>query len=113
MPLRMIKELSRRRVFRGGATYVIVAWVVLQFVNAQIDPADPLRRLALIWAVGLFPLAVLFSWVFQVVPGVVAREDHGEAHPPRTGLGRTLDIAAIAGLALIIVVEAGRRLVGG
>jgi len=110
MPKRIILELSRRRVFRGAAIYVIVAWLALQLVGLATEPAAPVRRLALFWAVGLFPLVAVFSWVFQVRPGRIDREDHGEAEPPTTGFGRILDVFALCGLGVIIAVELVRRL---
>jgi len=113
MPKRLFRELSRRRVFRGGGTYVVVAWLVLQMIGAAAGPEDPIRRLAVLMAFGLFPLAVVFSWVFKVIPGVVEREDHGEAPPPSTRQGRVLDIAVAAGLALIAVIEITRVVATG
>jgi hypothetical protein len=110
MLTRLVSELSRRRVFRGAATYIIVAWIALRVVDAVTDPLDSIRRLAFLWAVGLFPLVVAFSWVFQVTPGEVHREHHGGAAPPRTGLGRVLDLAVFAAVALIVVVEIVRHL---
>jgi len=74
MPKRMITELSRRRVFRGAGTYVIGAWLVLQMINASADPEDPIRRLALLMTIGLFPLAVVFSWVFKEIGRASCRE---------------------------------------
>jgi hypothetical protein len=106
----LIGELSRRRVFRGAAYYVIVAWLALRVVDAVSAPFDPVRRLALLWAIGLFPLAVLFSWVFQVRPEGVEREAHGAVAPPRTPLGRALDMAGLAGVAVILIFEVVRRL---
>ncbi len=101
-------EASRRRVFRGAALYIIVAWGIVQAVGLAVPPGDPIARLAATWAMGLFPLAVLFSWVFQVRPGAVERESHDAAAPPVTPLGRAFDIAAFAGVGVIVVFEAAR-----
>jgi hypothetical protein len=98
-----ISELSRRRVFRGAAIYVIVAWAALRVLDAGSEPFDAVRRLALMWAIGLFPLAILFSWAFRVLPGVVRREHYGEGPPPTTALGRTIDITAVVGLAVVVI----------
>ena len=109
MPTRVLKELSRRRVFRGAGTYVVVAWLVLRVVDLATDPTDPARRLALMWAIGLFPLAVLFSWVFQVTPAAIEREDHGAPHPQKSPFGRALDIGVVAGLVVVVLGEILRR----
>ena len=111
MSFRLVQEFSRRRVFRGAGTYVVVAWLALRLVDAVTQPDDPMRRLALLWAVGLFPLAALFSWVFRVTPGAVERE-HVEAEPPpRTGSGRAIDMAVLASLTLVVIGEIARRIV--
>jgi hypothetical protein len=103
-----VRELSRRRVFRGGAIYVFAAWAALRFVDGLSQPHDPVRRLALLWAIGLFPFAILFSWAFQVTPGHIHREHFGASPPPRTLLGRTIDLIAIVGLVAIVVAETAR-----
>jgi hypothetical protein len=102
---RLGAEASRRRVFRGAAIYIIIAWLAVQLIDANAEPGDPLRRLAITWAIGLFPLAVVFSWVFQVRPGHVDREHHDAAAPPVTPLGRALDIVAATGILVIAAVE--------
>ncbi|MGD2133089.1 MAG: hypothetical protein PVI23_09875 [Maricaulaceae bacterium] len=111
MPVRFVRELSRRRVLRGAATYVIIAWLALQLVALATEPADPLRRLALYWSIGLFPLAVVFSWVFRVTPGELSAEHADTAHPQRTWHGRALDFGVLGGFAVIVIVEAVKRLV--
>jgi hypothetical protein len=109
VPTRVLRELSRRRVFRGAGTYVVVAWLALRFVDAVTDPTDPARRLALMWAIGLFPLAVLFSWVFQVTPAAIEREDHGAPHPPKSRFGHALDVGVAAGVVVVVLGEILRR----
>src|SRR5262245_58694147 len=105
---RLWAEASRRRVFRGAGIYIILAWLLVQVVDVTAAPDDPLRRLAGTWAIGLFPLAVLFSWVFQVTPGHVDREHKGGEAPPVTPLGRAMDIATVAGVILVVLLEGGR-----
>jgi hypothetical protein len=105
MVQRLLAEASRRRVFRGAATYIFIAWLALKALALATDPSDPVRRLALWWAAGLFPLAIVFSWVFQLRPGVVRRERNRGVSPPATTVSRTLDALAIAGVAIVAVVE--------
>jgi hypothetical protein len=108
---RFIAEASRRRVFRGAAIYVIIAWAAVMAVEALTQPFDPLRRLAFLLAVGLFPLAIVFSWVFKVTPGAVEQEHTGAAPPPQTMLGRLFDWAAFLGVAAIIAFGVARLLI--
>ena len=101
----VVQELSRRRVFRGAAIYIFTAWAALRIVDAATPAHDPIRRLALLWAIGLFPFAVMFSWAFQVLPGGIHREHYGAGPPPRTRLGQAIDLFAITGLAVVVAVE--------
>jgi hypothetical protein len=64
-------------------------------------------------AVGLFPLAIAFSWAFRVTPGMVEREDHGSEPPPRTKVGRGLDLAAVGGVLLVVILELALRFAAG
>ncbi|MCZ6526216.1 MAG: tetratricopeptide repeat protein [Gammaproteobacteria bacterium] len=66
-----LKELRRRNVFKAGAAYVIVAWLIIQ-VAAITFPALQLPP----WAITLvtvliligFPLILLFAWAFELTP---------------------------------------------
>ncbi|MCG8441736.1 MAG: hypothetical protein MI723_08005 [Caulobacterales bacterium] len=96
-----IRELRRRRVFRGMGTYVVVAWVVWVFLGPELPPA---LRGYLMWLL-IFgaPLAGLFSWMFRVRPGELELEHHHDGAPPATALSRALDLGVIAGLAVVVV----------
>lgn len=67
----LVRELSRRRVFRVAATYVVTAWITVQVANAFV-PALRLPE----WALGLvvyllvlgFPITLLLAWAFDVEP---------------------------------------------
>ena len=63
---KFLTELKRRHIYRVGAAYAVVAWVVLQIVN-NVAPGLNLPN----WAVSLvivllsvgFPFALVFAWV--------------------------------------------------
>lgn len=59
------QELSRRRVFRSAAAYVVSAWVILQVADILLPvygaPDWSLRALTTTLIVG-FPLAMLVTW---------------------------------------------------
>jgi TolB-like protein len=66
---RLLHELRRRRVFRMTAVYIISAWIILQVADL-LFPALGIEEIALryVWialALG-FPLAVLFSWRYDI-----------------------------------------------
>jgi TolB-like protein/cytochrome c-type biogenesis protein CcmH/NrfG len=70
-------ELKRRHVYRVGAAYAVVAWVLLQLFNnvAPILEAPPwvARVLLLILALG-FPIALLLAWTFEATLAGIKRE---------------------------------------
>ena len=67
----LISELKRRKVFKIGAAYVVVAWLAIQAVSIAFPAFDAppwvLRVFILVSLLG-FPLAVVMAWVFDVSP---------------------------------------------
>jgi len=80
----LFTELKRRNVFRVALFYIVVAWVVIQVAETVLpmfDVADgALRAIVIILALG-FPLAVVFSWVFEMTPEGIRREKDVEVNP--------------------------------
>src|ERR1044071_6388420 len=62
-------ELKRRKVFKVGAAYLIVAWLAVQAASIGFPAFDAppwaLRIFILIALLG-FPIAVVLAWVFDV-----------------------------------------------
>ena len=73
----LIDELKRRNVFRVGAAYVVLAWVVLQ-VTSTVAPALKLPDWTLTFFTWLgvigFPFALLLAWAFELTPEGIKRE---------------------------------------
>ncbi|MFQ5689407.1 MAG: hypothetical protein ACE5HQ_03940 [Gemmatimonadota bacterium] len=95
---RFFQELRRRHVWRVAATYLVVAFLVLQVGDLMF----PTLR-APEWAVPLllgflivgFPVALVLAWAFEISPGGVRRtatEEEAEidAAPPAVGSLRKL-----------------------
>ncbi|MEO6104259.1 MAG: hypothetical protein ABIP44_11560, partial [Pseudoxanthomonas sp.] len=65
----LIEELKRRKVFKVGAAYVVVAWLAIQAVSIAFPAFDAppwaLRVFILLALLG-FPLAVVMAWIFDV-----------------------------------------------
>ncbi len=65
------KELKRRKVFRVAGTYVLVSWLIIQFGSATFDalklPSWALTLIIIILFTG-FPIAIIFSWIFDRTP---------------------------------------------
>ena len=98
------QELKRRNVVRMGIAYLVVAWVLLQAVDFALEVIDApgwiLQVFVLAAAVGL-PVALIFSWIFEMTPEGIKREseiDRAQSITPQTG--RKLDRLIIGALAL-------------
>jgi adenylate cyclase len=67
----LISELKRRKVFKVGAAYLVVGWLVIEVaatVMPQFNVPDWAPRLVtLLIALGL-PIALVMAWVFDVTP---------------------------------------------
>jgi len=85
-------ELKRRKVFRVAASYIVIAWIVIQVVET-IFPAFGLdeaafRMLVVVLAVGLVP-AVMLSWAFELTRGGLVPERNAVEHEADTGDARS------------------------
>ena len=67
----VFEQLKRRNVIRVAALYVVVSWVILQVADGLVDayelPNWSMRLLITILLLG-FPLALAFSWIFELTP---------------------------------------------
>jgi hypothetical protein len=87
---RLLADFRRRRVFRVAAVYAVVAFVLLEVMDALFpalllpDWADTLVAVLLI--VG-FPVAVILAWAYDITPEGVKRT------PAEGGSAPTLDRA--------------------
>lgn len=83
----LFAELRRRKVFRVGASYAVVAWLVLQVADVVLDalplPEGSMTFLIVALAMG-FPVSLVLAWVFELTPqGVKLDATAGE--PGATG----------------------------
>src|SRR5258707_912116 len=80
-------ELKRRHIYRVGAAYAVVAWVLLQLVN-NVAPILELplwiaRAVLLLLVVG-FPVALLLAWIVEAgSEGVKRKGGKGAQQPAR------------------------------
>lgn len=75
-------ELKRRNVFRVGALYLVVAWLVLQVTDVAVSllelPAWAGKLVFLLLAAG-FPVALILAWVYELTPEGLVRENEAVA----------------------------------
>ena len=99
----LIDEFRRRGVLRVAALYVIASWLIIQvadvFFPAWNIPETALRYL-LVAAILGFPIAIVFSWMYDITAAGIARTPAAgvEADAPSASLRRSdhLTLAAIA-----------------
>ncbi len=105
-PLLLFNELKRRNVFRVGAAYVVVAWLLIQ-VAETIFPlfgfgATPARIVVIVLAIGLVPSMIL-AWVFELTPdGLKKESDIDTAGLLTPNSGKKLDRVIMVVLALAL-----------
>ncbi len=103
----LFAELKRRNVIRMAGLYLVGAWLVVQVAETLLPafdvPAWVLRAIIIVLALGFIP-ALVFSWVFELTPGGLKRDEevpHGQSIAPQTA--RRMDRMIIAVLALALV----------
>ena len=111
--MRLISELRRRNVFRMAVLYVAATWLIMQVAEVVFSlgglPKWTGPALLLVLAIG-FPIALIFSWFYELTPDVLDIEDDAEtvARPSYIG-GRRLDFIAIAVLSAALIVFAADK----
>jgi len=102
--MKLLQDLRRRRVFRLAGLYIVGAWIVIE-VSSVFFPAwgipDTALRFLFIAAALLFPVALVFSWVFDITSEGIVRT---KAAMPGEDLDLALqrsDYAILAALAIV------------
>jgi TolB-like protein/Tfp pilus assembly protein PilF len=94
----LLGELKRRQVFKAGAAYLVVAWLVVQGASIGFPafeaPPWALRAFILVALLG-FPVTLVMAWVFERTP------EGMQLDPAQRGTKRMIAVAvALAALAL-------------
>ena len=86
-----LKELKRRNVFRVGAAYIIIAWLiaqVLQLIFESFGTPDWVIKTVLVLLAAGLPFSLFFAWAFEMTPEGIKREhevDRTQSITPHTG----------------------------
>ncbi len=99
-------ELKRRNVVRAAVLYFIASWLILQVADVLFDamelPAVWVRLVVAILILG-FPLALIFSWVYEMTPEGLKREkDIDRSRSAKSNTRRKINILIIVMLVLAI-----------
>src|SRR5213076_2504714 len=104
-PRNFFGELKRRNVYKVAVAYALVAWLLIQAASILFPTFDaPPWVMKVFVAVLLFgfPLALIFSWAFEITPEGIKREEDVPPkesithHTGRKIVGITIVVAAIA-----------------
>src|ERR1051326_7311682 len=100
-------ELKRRNVYKVAVAYVVVAWLTIQaasiFLPAFNAPQWAMQIIILILVIG-FPIALAFSWAFEITPEGIKFESEIE---PSESIARRTGRKIVAVTIALAVVAAG------
>ena len=108
--MRLISELRRRNVFRMAVLYIVAAWLIMQAAEVVIGLAhlpDWIGPTTLgLLAVG-FPIALIFSWFYEITPeGISLEKDVDRSESITHVTGRRLDFIVISLLCAAVILFA-------
>lgn len=87
----MYAELKRRNIFRVALLYVVLGWFVLQAIELilmAIGSGGWVYRFAFALGIICFPLALIFSWFYEITPHGLKKEfqvERAQSITRRTG----------------------------
>ena len=98
-------ELKRRNVYKVAVAYAVASWLIIQ-IATQVFPFFEIPnwavRLVVIVLICGFPVALIFSWAFEITPEGIKRESEIEEnksttrHTGRKIIALTIVLAIIA-----------------
>jgi len=114
---KLFAELKRRNVFRIAALYVVGGWIILQVADVLfglLEVPDGSLRLVLGILILGFPVALVFSWVYEMTPEGLKRErdvprDHSITSQTAGKLNAVITVSLVAAVLLLIADRAFER----
>lgn len=99
-------EIKRRNVFRVGAAYLIISWLIIQVAETVFPLFGfddmPARMVVILLAIGFIP-ALLFAWAYELTPEGIKKEREVDREKSITKhTSRKLDRIIIGCLALAV-----------
>jgi len=102
----LLQELKRRNVFRVGAAYLIVGWLIVQIVETVSDPLGLpawTEAFFIVLLLAGLPVAVIFAWAFEITPEGMKKTDEVDRDESVTATtGKKLNNAIIVALVLAL-----------
>jgi len=108
--MRLVSELRRRNVLRMAALYVVAAWLIVQVAGVLIDLAklpDWIGTTTLWMLIIGFPIALIFSWFYEITPEGIGLEKDADPDVALTHVSdRRLDFLVISLLCAAVILFA-------
>jgi len=106
-PINFFSELKRRNVYKVAVAYAVVAWLLLQAASILFPAFDAppwVMKIFIIVIILGFPVALIFSWAFEITPEGIKLESEIEPNKSiKRGTGRKIVAVTIA----LAVIAAG------
>src|SRR3979490_2909056 len=100
-------ELKRRNVYKVAVAYAVVAWLLLQAASIFLPAFDAppwVMKIFIIVIIFGFPVALIFSWAFEITPEGIKRESEIE---PNKSIARKTGRKLVAVTAVLAMIAAG------
>jgi TolB-like protein/predicted Zn-dependent protease len=106
-PKRFFGELKRRNVYKVAVAYAVVSWLLIQAASIFLPAFDApswLMKAFIIVIIFGFPVALIFSWAFEITPEGIKLESEIE---PSKSIARRTGRKIVAVTIALAVVAAG------
>jgi hypothetical protein len=109
--MRFVSELQRRNVIKVCVLYVVAGWLLLRLAGlatlALAAPAWVMKAFFIILLIG-FPVAVIFSWVYEITPHGLKLETDvkpGQSIAHQTGkrIDRLIIFVVLAAIVMLLI----------
>ena len=105
------QELSRRRVYRLAGLYIVGVWLIIQVAEISFQAwglPDSALRYLFIAGVACFPVALVFSWFYDITTrGIIRTEAAGETETVSLKLKRADYVILTALFAVVLTIVLG------
>src|SRR5437870_11882129 len=106
-PHSFFSELKRRNVYKVAVAYAVVSWLLIQAASILFPtygaPPWTMKVLVVLIVLG-FPVALIFSWAFEITPEGIKLESEIE---PNKSIARRTGRKIVAVTIALAVVAAG------
>ena len=106
---RYFDELKRRNVFRVGAAYAVVGWLAIEVIDTiapRLAMPDWVPGFIIILVLIGFPIALIFSWAFEMTPeGLKKTADVDVDQSVTASTGQRINYFIITALVAVVLFQ--------